>query len=66
MLDMERGAFDYFWCGRLHTLCLLAAEATKTDERRLTPEDIKSLEGAKHYIEIALRNDENNKAEKPA
>lgn len=61
MLDAVKAVADYFWTGRLQELCGYAADATKFDQRILTPEEVKQLEAAKHYIEIALRNSEYNK-----
>lgn len=54
-----------FWSGRLHTACMYAAEETKFG-RHLSLDEIRNLEGAKHYIEIALKNDANNRGENAA
>lgn len=66
MSDALKVVADYWWAVRLKELCRYAAGVTKIGERTLTPSDIKQLEEAKHYIELALKNDQYWKAERAA
>lgn len=55
------GSADTDWDLQVRELAHYTCALTRFDKRRLTEHERSNLEAAKHYIEIALKNDAVNK-----